>query len=234
MTRRIGLLVVLAVGAVIAGSQVVAAVSYSGGSDTVSLVRAAATWSVLNVVVGLILVWKRPALRFPWLMFSSGLVMALMVMSSLRPGGDPNGLYFFVAALPALLAQLFPTGRPISGPLGWATYAGVANIVAMAIKSSPVMQYLWLGSLLATVPVVAVRFHRSSGVERAQLKWFFYSVAGAVAGWLASAPVRHVFGGEWAVSVALALPTLGIVVSLLRYHLYDIDRVISRTASYVW
>jgi hypothetical protein len=233
VTRRIGLLVVLMIGAAIAGSQVVAAVSYTGDNDTVSLIRAAATWSLLNVVVGVILVWQRPALRFPWIMFASGLVMALLVMSSLRTGGDPNGVYFFVAALPALLAQVFPTGRPISGPLGWATYVGVANIVAMAIKPGPLQAYVWLGSLLATIPVVAVRFRRSSGAERAQLKWFLYSVTAAVACWLAASLAGRLYGGEWAVSLALALPSLGIVVSLLRYHLYDIDRIISRTASYV-
>jgi hypothetical protein len=33
--------------------------------------------------------------------------------------------------------------------------------------------------------------------------------------------------------VALAMPGIGVAIALLRYHLYDIDRVISRTTSYL-
>ena len=86
---------------------------------------------------------------------------------------------------------------------------------------------------MATVPIVAVRFRRSVGVERAQLKWFLLTVAVAALCWIVGGSLPKAYGGEWAPALTLSLPILGIVIALLRYHLYDIDRVISRAASYV-
>ncbi len=92
---------------------------------------------------------------------------------------------------------------------------------------------LLLGSLIAAVLSLAVRFRRTSGLERQQLKWFVLaaSVAGVVL------PITFAL---WYVTpaagvvAALALSALPLAAgaAILRYRLYDIDLVISRTVAY--
>ena len=89
------------------------------------------------------------------------------------------------------------------------------------------------------VPVGAVamvlRFRRARGVERQQLRWVALAAglaALAVAGTLAgvvtgNAPVRDGLFG-----ICVALVPLAIAAAVLRYRLYDLDWIISRTLTY--
>jgi len=95
---------------------------------------------------------------------------------------------------------------------------------------------------VAGLPVVALaplqRFRRAGPVQRQQLKWFAFVVGGCFASMLAAVvmqPLLPVVAG-WLVAVASAgvvvgLP-LAVGVAILRYRLYDIDRLISRTLVY--
>jgi len=76
-----------------------------------------------------------------------------------------------------------------------------------------------------------VRFRRATGAERQQLKWFTYGTAlllllpaaGAV-----GARLGDTAGELLVAAIVSALPvTIGIAV--LRYRLYDIDRLVNRT-----
>jgi hypothetical protein len=86
--------------------------------------------------------------------------------------------------------------------------------------------------LLGAVASVVVRFRRSRGVERQQMKWFLYAVALMLAfplevvGYLPEIVSNVLFG-----VVLIALPT-AIGIAVLRYRLYDIDLVINRTLVY--
>jgi hypothetical protein len=75
-----------------------------------------------------------------------------------------------------------------------------------------------------------LRFRRSRGVERQQLKWFVY------AGVLAVATVVLPGSGSAVAPVLqmLTIPLLAVAagVAILRYRLYDIDRIINRTIVY--
>jgi hypothetical protein len=73
-----------------------------------------------------------------------------------------------------------------------------------------------------------VRFRRASGDERQQLKWFLAGGALAVGG-LITATQSDTLGFTFVFVVALPL---GIGFGILKYRLYDIDRLISRTLSY--
>jgi hypothetical protein len=73
-----------------------------------------------------------------------------------------------------------------------------------------------------------VHFRRSTGDERQQLKWFLAGGALAVGG-LIVATQSDTLGFMFAFVVALPL---GIGFGILKYRLYDIDRLISRTISY--
>jgi len=93
---------------------------------------------------------------------------------------------------------------------------------------------------LAAVLSLAFRYRRARMVERAQLKWLVYAAALVVAGALAGVPAEQIMGpGDAAtnlqnamVSGAVALVPVAIGIAVLRYRLYDIDRVISRTVAY--
>jgi hypothetical protein len=91
--------------------------------------------------------------------------------------------------------------------------------------------------LLASVAGQAVSYRRSSGERRLQMKWLLGGSAIAAAGALAGVPFSdspdrtlQVIGGIGIVAV-LALP-LSMGVAILKYRLYDIDRILSRTVAY--
>lgn len=79
---------------------------------------------------------------------------------------------------------------------------------------------------------LVVRFRRSRGVERQQVKWFTY--AGAIlAGYFILdeyLPDSAVFTAAFGAAVGLVPIAAGIAI--LRYRLYDIDRLIRRTLTY--
>jgi len=94
---------------------------------------------------------------------------------------------------------------------------------------------------LAAVLSLAFRYRRARTAERAQLKWLVYAGAVVVAAALiAAGPVEQIMGPGDAtnnlqnamVSGAIALIAVAIGVAILRYRLYDIDRIISRTVAY--
>jgi hypothetical protein len=83
---------------------------------------------------------------------------------------------------------------------------------------------------------VVVRFRRARGEERQQLKWFTVAVAaelvltpglGAVA-----EQVAPVLGELVVFPVSLSLIPIAIGIAVLKYRLYDIDRIINRTLVY--
>jgi hypothetical protein len=83
-----------------------------------------------------------------------------------------------------------------------------------------------------------VRFRRSRGVERLQLKWVAVAVLMVPLAVLVSSGLHllGLLGDAGATIVGWGLPGLGVAVSIavavLRFRLYDIDRVLSRTLSY--
>jgi hypothetical protein len=89
---------------------------------------------------------------------------------------------------------------------------------------------------VASLAGQVVRFRRSSGDRRQQLEWLLAGTVGAIVGLTLSIVFSDatgwlgVIGGFGFVLVA-ALP-LSIGVAVLRYRLYDIDRLISRTLAY--
>ncbi|HEX7148730.1 MAG TPA: hypothetical protein VF512_14575, partial [Actinomycetota bacterium] len=117
----------------------------------------------------------------------------------------------------------------LGNPLGVPALAPallVAALAGMAVTAA---------SLLAGAGSLVVRFRRARGIERLQLRWL--ALAGAcasallpvalVAGALALDPV--VLGS---LALCLALLPLAAGAAILRYRLYDLDRIISRTLAY--
>jgi hypothetical protein len=93
-----------------------------------------------------------------------------------------------------------------------------------------------LVSLLVGAGSLVGRFRRARGVERLQLRWLAYAAALA-AGLLLVALVAGFLPANDNVTFAslclgVALLPLGTGAAILRYRLYDIDRIISRTLAY--
>ncbi len=98
---------------------------------------------------------------------------------------------------------------------------------------------LLIGSLLSLV----LRFRRSHGIERLQLKWFVYVVALSIVSFLAAGTVASldpvnqggllgsVFWTTAIVGLESGVPAV-VAIAILRYHLYDIDRIINKTLVY--
>jgi hypothetical protein len=91
----------------------------------------------------------------------------------------------------------------------------------------PILLPLFLASLVSVI----LRFVRSRGSARAQMKWLTYGVAVAfslvVIGIIINDPTNFLF------AAAMICVPVSIGISILRYRLYDIDRLISRTLMYL-
>jgi hypothetical protein len=99
---------------------------------------------------------------------------------------------------------------------------------------------LLLATGLAAVLSLVFRYRHAGPAERAQLTWLVYAAAVIVAALLATVAIQRIMGSgnasnnlQNAVSSgAVALVPVAIGIAVLRYRLYDIDRVISRTVAY--
>jgi hypothetical protein len=98
----------------------------------------------------------------------------------------------------------------------------------------PLLGVFWLACVVAQ----ALNYRRSSGERRLQLKWLVGGSAVAIVGGVLGVPlsdnpskILQIVGSIGIVAV-LALP-VSIGVAILKYRLYDIDRILSRTLAYV-
>jgi hypothetical protein len=80
---------------------------------------------------------------------------------------------------------------------------------------------------LACLTALAVRFRRARGIERQQLKWLLFAAAITVVILSLSLLVNRL----WLLPLLPAIP-VAAGIAILRYRLYDIDRIISRTLAY--
>ena len=170
------------------------------------------------------------------------LVLAMVLPALLFPTGHPLsrrwswvgwGALVLVVEFVVLTAfqpefvTLTSTGDEVvvSNPIGIANW-----------PEDPGFGYLALGmlSLLALASLV-VRYRRADVELRAQLKWLLYAVA-LLVGWLVVVILGTGGEGSAAIDLAYALALAGIpvaaAVAILRYRLFDIDVVISKTLVY--
>jgi hypothetical protein len=173
------------------------------------------------------------------------------------------GWGMFVTLMPFVLL-LFPTGRLPSRRwrfLAWVVLAAGAAMLPLGFLSvysgqGPVktpfalggavgeaVSALTLGAVLIVFAAIilsafslVVRYHRASGVERQQLKWF--ALAAALGGGLIVADQlrldRLLGDALWTLLDAAIFAGLFVAVgiAILKHHLYDIDVVINRSLVY--
>ena len=127
----------------------------------------------------------------------------------------------------SVLAPVRLEDTSITNPFG---LTGPAGAVAGALAAAGTM--LWAATMVASLACVVVRFRSSGGVERQQLRWVAAGAVAAVVGLLAGAalPQRTVISSILYATV-LCIP-LAVAVAVLRYRLWDLDRLVSRTVTY--
>lgn len=156
-----------------------------------------------------------------------------------------------------LMVNIFPTGRPLTprwGLLLWILPAvfltAVFDILTIDMEVAPGVtpvpaafetdQKALIGALtitttflfiVGTVGHVVTRYVRSRGVERQQLKWFVFTfilgVALLMGPWIEDDTIGAVLWTAVPVAVFSSM-----AIAILRYRLYEIDRIVSRTVSY--
>jgi hypothetical protein len=126
------------------------------------------------------------------------------------------------ALLPSALHKSYPGAR---NPLG-IEQATSALELAVALGS-----VLLVGCLIASAGSLIMRWRRARGIERQQLKWLAYAGILVLLVELASQLVPHLLFQAAILVAALGLP-VATGIAILRYRLYDIDRVINRTLVY--
>jgi hypothetical protein len=93
-------------------------------------------------------------------------------------------------------------------------------------------------AVLAAAVSLLVRFRRARGTERQQIKWLLYAVLTVVLGYPVVGVVLATLGAtsegtaDATISVLLAAVPLAVGFAILRYRLYDIDRLLNRTLVY--
>ena len=139
------------------------------------------------------------------------------------------------AAAPVIVALWLVFGPGVAEP----PYPPVPSPLAIDALAGPLEAAGALAFLIIVLAVLVgagslvLRFRRARGVERQQLRWVALAAAQAplvAVVILARRDSASLFVG--AVGVYLALLSMAIGAAILRYRLYDLDRIISRTLAY--
>lgn len=226
--------------------------------------RALMPAAVVITVAGIVLVLKVPGNAVSWILAAvaagAGLLGLVEVFGSVESSNFVGGLFIFGLLIPGLgvlLPLLFPTGRPLSRGWRWVGRVCVLSVGVMLLGfvlqaalegnlSSDVgcegvgSCMAWfglmavLGCVLLAVASFVIRWRRSAGVEREQLRWLvlpFLVLMGALVAEFSG------LDDSWIVlavlGLGLFLVPVAIGVAVTRYRLYEIDRVISRTLAYI-
>jgi hypothetical protein len=190
------------------------------------------SWAPGVVLFGLVVLLfpdgRPPSPRWRWMVWVYAAVSTLWIASAVTiTAGAVIGHHTQVDSSGNLLLL----DNSSSSPAWWVVLSDVFFVLGAAC---------WLVSLAAQL----LSYRRSSGERRQQLKWLMAGSAVAFAGIVAvltssgltssgltssgGASVGDVIALSWFAAVPLS-----IGVAVLRYRLFDIDRIISRTLAYV-
>ena len=122
------------------------------------------------------------------------------------------------------------------GPIGASLADNPIGIDHPAIRAlsgvgNAIFGVVVLAALTLAVAGVVARFRRSRGIERQQLKWFVaanFLVALGVGASVADGATSPTLFDRLA-PISMSLPPMAVAIAILRYRLYEIDRIVSRT-----
>jgi len=216
--------------------------------------------STVTAVVGAVILWGRPGHPMGRLLMAVAAATVLsgviaVVAATLDPFGFRFGRLTQVAILASeilstasiVLGSLFvvvrfPSGRRTSRFGTAIELLSLVVIVGQVVASlvpglEAVLEQVAIVPFVLAYPLAAVdlamRYRRAGTIERAQFRWLI--AAASLTGGLVV--LMFVFGDRiswlWSAWIASTmLPTVAVGIAVTRYHLYEIDRIISRTLTY--
>ena len=136
------------------------------------------------------------------------------------------------ATLTTVLASTIGPGEGFSNPL---------EVTAWSAGVQVIMNFgyiVWNLIAVAGLLSIVIRLRRSEGIERQQLKWVGFAVSAMGVLALTIEVVLVNFNEDlylrvtWLVAVSILLIPIAMAMAMLRYRLYDVDRVVSRSVAY--
>jgi hypothetical protein len=216
-----------------------AAVTALGGFCEAYAIRAYLTGTL---PAGAYLVWARN-----WLagLFLLPLGLLLLVFPTGRlPSGRWRLVAWVLVVSTTYLVVKFMLSPVLGLQIGRTESIEIANpVLSVAVVSTVILPYsvavfsAWAALAMAALAPL-VRFRQAGQVERQQLKWLAFVLAVGVVGGLVAAALTYVLPGVAnglavlvGIELALGIP-FAVGAAILRYRLYDIDRLINRTLVY--
>jgi hypothetical protein len=194
-----------------------------GHFDLTVLVRALAAHNVAGWLLSMPLSVQLPLLLLPdgRLLSRRWRPAVWVVLAGVAIGG------IGFSTIPGVIEDTDPA-RHLTNPLGVRVLGPLPEVMALTGAG------LLLVGMAAGIVAVVLRFRRSTGVERQQMRWVAFGACLVLLGPLTG------FGTGipgWVGNVGGAIGILGVPacvgVAVLRYRLYDLGRLVSRTVSYV-
>jgi hypothetical protein len=168
------------------------------------------------------------------LLFPDGRLLSRRWLSVAVLGGIGTSGFVISGALVDTIPVNEVPGRGIANPIG---IEGLGKLEDLPIFSA--VEGLFLLAALGAVASVVVRFRRSRGVERQQMKWFAYVIVVLIGGSVLTGGLSDLTGVGWLGKVSFVLSMMGLMflpiavgIAILRYRLYEIDLIINRTLVY--
>jgi hypothetical protein len=157
--------------------------------------------------------WRRPVVALLVIGLVNATISAVAPTIAIDVGAGPIAFKNPVAVLPGLGAWEF------------LATSGIQDVIVLCL-------------MLGGVGSIIVRFRRSRGLVRLQLSWLVTAVTFLLVALMGGSALIGALGDDaaglaWAPAI-LAYPSIpiAIAVAVLRYRLFDIDRIISRTLAY--
>ena len=146
-------------------------------------------------------------------------ILVLIWVPAIFPTGALLSRRWRILVWIIVAAGIGSCGSPILGPGQTGDALAALGAIAFGV------------SFIAGLTSVGIRYRRGSPVERQQTKWFIAATVLAVI--LAQLAFLITVFGVLLLTVALVAQPVAIGIAVLRYRLYAIDRIVSRTLAYI-
>jgi hypothetical protein len=181
-----------------------------------------------------------------WASYVALLALTIVVPGGRLPQGRGRGVAIILLAVGVAVVVLSAVAPTTSVNTDGVTTIYVPNPVSV-LPDLPFWSVLhvaeWSGLVIVSALAIGVvqmvlRYRASSGIERQQLRWLVAAVAFVLAavmtGLVSLAIFGDAIGGAAWIPAIIAYPAipLAIGVAVMRYRLFEIDRIISRTVSW--